>query len=250
MSLREGTARGRRWRAAAVAAIACGVALTVAGVLLGQWQTRRGDEKQALQARWDAAIAAPALNIAGAADARAAAARLPQRVQLRGVFDPRGTVFVGNRLRGTAVGFHVVTPLRIADGVLVLVDRGWVARDVRDPASMPPVATPVGDVAVEGLAVPRVPRMLELTDEVRPPPPAIWPNLAPDEYARTTGMAVTDFIVQQTSASDDGLQRDWPRVDRGVQKHRGYALQWYALAALAGGLTLWFGARALRRSPP
>jgi surfeit locus 1 family protein len=35
-----------------------------------------------------------------------------------------------------------------------------------------------------------------------------------------------------------------------VQKHRGYALQWYGLAALSAGLTLFFGGRALRRGAP
>ncbi len=249
MTLRDGTPAARRGtRLPTLLAIACGVAVTVAGVLLGQWQTRRGDDKQALQATWDAAVNAPASAIGGAAEGQAVAARLPARVQLRGVFDARGTVYVGNRMQGPATGFDVVTPLRLADGSSALVNRGWIARDARDPALMPPVTTPASEVAVEGLAVARVPRMLELAAETRARPPAIWANLAPDEYARVTGVAVPGFVVQQTSAVDDGLQRDWPRVDTGVQKHRGYALQWYALAALAGGLTAWFGARALRRT--
>ena len=35
---------------------------------------------------------------------------------------------------------------------------------------------------------------------------------------------------------DDGLVRDWPDPGSGVEKHLGYAFQWYALAVLAAGL--------------
>jgi cytochrome oxidase assembly protein ShyY1 len=44
------------------------------------------------------------------------------------------------------------------------------------------------------------------------------------------------IVVQQTSDADDGLARDWPRPDAGVDKHRIYALQWYSFAALAAVL--------------
>jgi len=45
---------------------------------------------------------------------------------------------------------------------------------------------------------------------------------------------------------DDGLVRDWPAPDFGVEKHRIYMLQWYALAALAAGLWLLFFVRRWR----
>jgi len=236
--------RGRRRRV--VLAIVFGMMITVLGVMLAQWQTLRGDAKQALQDAWDAANSAPALAVAGPEDALAVVTALPRRIRVRGVLDAPGTVFVGNRMHGAAAGFYVLAPLRLADGSVVLVNRGWIARDARDPSLLPPVTTPAAETVIEGLAVARVPRILELSDVPRQPPPAVWPNLAPDEYTKVTGVAVFPFVVQQTSAADDGLRRDWPRVDTGVGTHRGYALQWYALAALAAGLTAFFGVRALR----
>jgi surfeit locus 1 family protein len=38
----------------------------------------------------------------------------------------------------------------------------------------------------------------------------------------------------------DGLLRDWPAPDAGLQKHYGYAFQWFALSALILGLYVWF----------
>ena len=58
-------------------------------------------------------------------------------------------------------------------------------------------------------------------------------NLEIAGFARETGLALHTFVVEQHSDSGDGLLREWPRPDLGVDMHRSYALQWYSLAALA-----------------
>jgi cytochrome oxidase assembly protein ShyY1 len=238
---------GRAWVRITLA-VAAGVAVTVIAVLLGNWQHRRGDAKQARQAEWDAAASAPVAAIASKADAAVVAARLPRRVVVHGQYVPAGTVYVDNRSMQSVAGFQVVTPLRLPDGTSVLVNRGWIARDAADPMRMPSVPTPPPPVSVEGLAVERVPRLLELAPAAALPLPGIWPNLEFEDYERVAAVGVARLIVQQTSESADGLRRAWPPPASGVQKHRGYALQWYGLAALSAGLTLFFGGRALRRS--
>jgi len=229
-------------------AICLGVVITVVALLLGQWQTRRGDMKQALQSRWDAAATALPMEVKTPDSAAAVAAELPRRVELRGEFLPSATVFVDNRALAGRAGFQVVTPLRVTEGLVVLINRGWVVRDAADPSKLPDVDTPRGVIAITGLAVERVPRMLELASPPLPKLPAIWPNLPYDEFEQVAGLRVARFVVQQTSESTDGLRRTWTRPASGVDTHRGYALQWYALAALSAVLTVYFGGRALRRS--
>ena len=229
-------------------AICLGVVVTIVAVLLGQWQTRRGDMKEALQARWDAAATAMPMDVKSIDDAAAVAAGLPRRVELRGEFLPAATVLVDNRALAGRAGFQVVTPLRVSDALVVLINRGWVVRDVADPSKLPAVDTPRGVIAITGLAVERVPRMLELASPPLPQLPGIWPNLPYDEFERVAGLRVARFVVQQTSESADGLRRTWARPASGVDTHRGYALQWFGLAALSAGLTAYFGGRALRRS--
>ncbi len=46
-------------------------------------------------------------------------------------------------------------------------------------------------------------------------------------------------MIEQHSALEDGLVRDWPPADAGVAMHESYALQWYSLAALS--IVLLFG---------
>jgi cytochrome oxidase assembly protein ShyY1 len=76
-----------------------------------------------------------------------------------------------------------------------------------------------------------------------PPEGRVWQNLQLDRYAQWSGLALQPIVVEQTSGADDGLSREWPRPDAGVDKHRIYALQWYSFAALAAGLYVFFGFR-------
>jgi cytochrome oxidase assembly protein ShyY1 len=53
------------------------------------------------------------------------------------------------------------------------------------------------------------------------------------EFAAETGLALQPIVIEQRSDGGDGLLREWPRPDLGVDMHASYALQWYSLAALA-----------------
>lgn len=187
--------RPRLW-ALALAAAAC-----AAGIALGNWQTRRAEEK------------------------RAAAAELEsKRMSLRGVFRPELTVLLDNKMRNHRVGYEVVTPLRLDDATYVLVDRGWFEHGAKEPAA------PVGRVQIEGIALARLPHALQLGEAAKS---RVRQNLDIAEFARETGVALHPFVIEQHSDSGDGLLRDWPRPDLGVDTHLSYALQWYSLAALA-----------------
>jgi surfeit locus 1 family protein len=231
-----------------VVALLAGIAGIVLTASLGNWQTRRGDEKAARQALLDEALARAPAPIAGLDEAAGVAGNLPQRVEMTGAFVPEATVYIDNRLVDGVAGFQVVTPVAIADGMpWILVNRGWAARSMADRSRLP--SAPIADapLRVEGVAVPHVPRALDL-GERGGPLGGIWQNLDFEAYEQASGRKVARFVVQQTNDTGDGLRRAWARPDAGVDKHRGYAFQWYSLAALVIVLTLYFGGRALRRT--
>ncbi len=230
--------------AALVAGVA-GVALTLA---LGNWQTRRGDEKAARQAEWEQAIARAPSVIANREEVAGIALHLPQRVQAEGRLGPEATVSIDNRIVDGVAGYEVITPLAVADGMpWILVNRGWAPRNMANRLDLPRAPVPPGATRIEGIAVSHVPRVLELGEQ-RAALGGIWQNLDFAAYERASGHDVAHFVVQQTSDAADGLRRAWPRPDAGVDRHRGYAFQWYSLAALIAGLTLFFGGKALRRA--
>lgn len=211
--------RPRLWPG--VAAVA-GIALTL---VLAQWQVGRAQYKEDLQARYDTLGRQPAVNVGGQAVERDEV--LLRRVEVRGEFEPKFTVFVDNRIHQHRPGFHVATPLRIAGTRrYVLVNRGWVASP-RD-RSMPAVVTPTGEQIVQGVAVAYGERYLELSTKVAEG--NVWQNLVFERYRQATGLELQPFVIQQDSAADDGLVREWSRPDLGRNTHLAYAFQWYALS--------------------
>ena len=73
-------------------------------------------------------------------------------------------------------------------------------------------------------------------------------NLTTGEVARAARLAMLPYFVQQTGTGQgEGLVRDWPAPATGVDKHRGYAFQWYALAAMAALFFVITGFRSGRK---
>jgi surfeit locus 1 family protein len=219
-------------------------ALTVVGVALtarlGIWQLDRAAQKLAAQAAIAAVADLPPFTADDVASGKGEA--LNRRVQLQGEWVQGHSVYLDNRPMDGRVGFYVVTPLRLATGQAVLVQRGWAPRDASDRQHLPPVATPPGPVTVSGRWVASPSRLFELGAEA---PGPIRQNLDPASFARELGVALLPLTVLQTgeesvAGSHDGLQRHWPAPDLGLQKHYGYAFQWFALCALILGLYVWF----------
>jgi cytochrome oxidase assembly protein ShyY1 len=229
--------------------LAFAAAAFVVTLSLGNWQTRRAAQKLAIESQWEAAERATPRELT--ARTLPLPEQLPLRVRLRGEFDHSKSVWLDNRQLDARPGFWVITPLKLEGGAVVLVNRGWAARDASDRTRRPPVAEPAGTVVIEGLAVTHAPRLLELGEGGNAGPlPAIWQNLDYAQYESASGVSVARLLVQQAGqtadALDDGLVRRWVRPASGVDKHRGYAFQWYALSGLIAVLVLFFGARAWR----
>jgi surfeit locus 1 family protein len=231
----------RRWIPAL--ALAFVVALTFS---LGQWQVRRGAEKDALQAQRDAARAAAP--IAPPAGQPALAALDGRRVVLTGRFDDSKTLFLDNRTRGGIAGFHVLAPMRLEGGAWVMVLRGWVARDARERTRLPVLPGQADAVRIEGFAQASLAQPMVLARQAEAAPSErLWQHYDPEVYRRWSGLEVVEGIVRQTSDLPDGLARDWVEPGSGADKHRGYAFQWFAMSATAALAALVLAWRTVRR---
>lgn len=225
------------WRRALVLLAALAVmALTFS---LGRWQLGRAAEKLALQAAQQAREQQPAL------DAHALLtpdmqppALAHRRVELQGQWLADRTVFLDNRSMDGQAGFFVLTPLRLnTSPAVVLVQRGWAPRNFLQREALPPVDTPAGDVRVQGRLAERPSARWALGQESTG---QIRQNLDLDAFRAETGLPLLPLVVLQTGAASEGLRRDWPAPDSGVNTHYGYAFQWFGLCALMGLLLFWF----------
>ncbi len=207
--------------------------LVVLGIALGQWQDRRADEKVAVATELAGGSAAAPL-VAGAVPLAPEVAHF-RRVSATGTFVD-WPLYLDNRPHDGRAGFYVLMPFRIQGTAMhVLVARGWLPRDAADRQRIAAYPTPAGPVTIEGVAKPTAGHVMQLGEAPALAAGAIVQNADVAQVAAASGLAMQPFVLEQTSAdgSEGALLRDWPKPDLGVDKHRGYAFQWYALALTA-----------------
>ncbi|MGH8853886.1 MAG: SURF1 family protein [Telluria sp.] len=209
------------------------LALALLGIALGNWQQGRAAHKQAVQEQLSARAAEPPLALGP--DLAPAAALAYRRVTVTGEFFADWPLFLANRPMAGRPGYVLVMPFKIAGAnTHVLVLRGWLPRQA-EYGKLPALATPSGTVTIEGTVAAGAGQVMDLGETAALAPNAIVQNIDPAGAARATGLALQPFFVQQTgpAAPGEALLRDWPSPSSGIDKHRGYAFQWYALAAMA-----------------
>lgn len=179
----------------------------------GVWQLGRLEQRRARNARAAARLALPPFEVHAGISADSARQR---RVVARGVYDfAAERTWPGRSFEGTP-GVALITPLRLADGSAVLVDRGWVPSP--DAFHVDHAAYVEAErVRIEGIAF-------------------VPPRGRGD--VETTGFL--PFIVQLEQPESQGLPRRWPPPVLDNGPHLSYAIQWFsfALIALVGTVAL------------
>jgi surfeit locus 1 family protein len=185
------------------------VALLVAAVCvrLGLWQLDRLSQRRSRNSMLAARLALPPLELRSG--------RVPldsvrqRRVVARGMYDySRERAWPGRSFQGTP-GVALITPLRLSDGSMVLVDRGWVPSP--DAFHVDHAAYREADsAAVEGIAF---------------VPPRGRGDVDPAGFL--------PFVIQaEVPEAARGLPRRWPRVALDNGPHLSYAIQWFSFAII------------------
>jgi surfeit locus 1 family protein len=234
--------------------VALGVVLLllVGGLVsLGTWQLFRLSWKLDLIARVEQRVhAAPAAPPAREAwPAVTAAADEYRHVRVRGTFLHDKEAFV-QAVTASGGGFWVLTPLRTGAGDIILVNRGFVPPDRRDPASRAS-AQMSGDTEITGLL-----RMTEPNGGfLRSNDPAAdrWHSrdVAAIAAARGLNGVAPFFIDADATPKPGGVPLGGLTVIAFSNNHLVYALTWYAMAALLAGAAVWLwrGERRPRGTP-
>ncbi|WP_370590583.1 SURF1 family protein [Xylophilus sp. ASV27] len=219
---------------------------------LGRWQLARAAQKEAIHSTMlqrealpmpDGAALRAALPVAGDSEAQPQALEplLHRRVVLQGHWQSHATVFLDNRQMDGRPGFFVMTPLQLDAGPAVLVQRGWVPRNFEDRTRLPAVETPAGTVQVQGRIEAPPSKLFDFgASDASEGSSRIRQNLDLPEFRRETGLPLAALSVVQTGDASEGLQRRWPEIASGVERHYGYAFQWFGLCALIAFLYVWF----------
>jgi len=211
------------------------IPVLIALVGFGTWQIQRLLWKDALIAEREARLASPPIDVAEIPTRNAAFEH--RRVWATGTFlHDREMHLVARSHRGQ-VGVRVVTPMALAGGDHVLVDRGWVPRHKIDPAGrrdgqIDNSTRIVGILRAGGRPSAWTP------DNV--PDDNVWHYIDIPAMAARAGLSkVREFVVLAgPAANPGGLPIGTPFAVEVANNHLQYAVTWYALAAVLAAIYL------------
>ncbi|GAA1659387.1 hypothetical protein GCM10009744_60920 [Kribbella alba] len=229
------------------------VILLLAGVCveLGRWQLHRLDERKVRNGVTRTNLAAPAAPLADIVG--------PQRVVgdqhdwrtavVTGRYDATKQVVIRYRNVQDRPGFEIVTPLILADGTGILVDRGFLARQGAELAPLSVPAAPSGEVTVTG----RLRRSEQggHTSGGKPTDGTARLINGP-EFSSALGLSLYDgylTVDRQQPVADPAFGGfPGPEIDDGP--HFFYALQWFFFALLAIGGLVYFSRQDVQGDKP
>ncbi len=241
-------------------------------IRLGFWQLDRLAQRRAFNARVEAQVNAPPLDLNNTIPQNQLTSMEYRTVVVRGTYDPQNEVVLRNQVYGNLPGDHLLTPLRIAGSSQgVLVDRGFIPMDQDKPAERARFVQP-GEVTVKGIIrLPRVPQFFGVPD----------PTLAPGQVRLDAWNAVNLARIQKqfpypllpvyievvpepeqagivvsgsegsgiTASGNTAVTYPIPSPDQpdlSEGPHMGYAIQWFSFAAILAFGYPYFVRRQLR----
>ncbi len=219
--------RGKAFLTTLLVLVAIGVMIR-----LGMWQLDRLAQRRAFNAEVSSRLHAPPLtatDLEGLADLSGLNHRA---VILRGAYDFTQQVALNNQEWQGQPGAHLITPLVIAGGDrAVLVDRGWIPYAESAPANWPKFAQP-GVIEVRG-------RILATQTAPLPVAPVSkrqdsWFRVDIAALQRQVSHPLLPIYIEQSPdpAWTKLPYRSEPDLDLSEGSHLGYALTWFALAAM------------------
>jgi surfeit locus 1 family protein len=196
---------------------------------LGNWQLNRAHEKEHLLHAFQMRATSAPLNVKALyhqADLRF------HQVTLHGHFDNTQTLLLDNKTQNGKVGYEIYVPF-YADGLPqpILIDRGFIG-GTGDRQQLPFIPPYEGRTTLTGM-LNTPPKYVALGNMITSLPIS-WPLRV--EYIQLAELAtlfkkpIFPFIINIDPHHPAALSIEWQIVTMSPERHRGYAVQWFAFA--------------------
>ena len=208
---------------------ALGVAVVLSVlVLLGFWQLQRAQEKQMLVDRYEARVNAKSVQVS---QTRMVPGLEHFSARVEGQFEEQHQILLDNRVHGGRVGYDVLTPFRIQTShTRILVNRGWVPMG-SSRARLPVLETPGQAQIISGHLYRPPERYFSLEKRLPTLADKVWQNLDLKRFHTEAGYPLQPYVLRLDVGLPGAYQQLSPRYsDQWVDRHRGYAVQWFGLA--------------------
>jgi surfeit locus 1 family protein len=219
-------------------------------VRLGFWQLEREQEKLQLQDLYTTRQQEQPVDLASLDPEQDLQYR---QVYVTGNYDNDHVFLLDNKIYQGQVGYEVIVPLLTKDGMVAFINRGWIPQGPYRE-QLPDVPAISGPVELAGSIYIAVGEQLVLGNEVAA---AGWPKVIQTLDTAglfmlagyDKGLQLFPYSIRLAESSPGVLIRYWPVISTTPEKHRAYAVQWFAMAAVLLGLFLYSSIRAGSNKP-
>lgn len=212
---------------------------------LGFWQLQRAEEKSTIQQLLAERQASPAISL----DPRALTDSeewLYRPVVVTGKPDREHVWLLENQINQGRLGYHLVVPLTLHNGDILLVNCGWLPANA-ERTQLPELPPIPEQVTLRG-------RLVKPSDNplLRQQTGNLWPRVIlqvdTTEMQNVLQKHVSPWLLQLDADSPMALLVDWRPLNMTADKHKAYAVQWFLLALALVILTLYANSNLGRRN--
>ena len=207
-------------------------------VNLGIWQLNRLTERRAFNQHYLEQSMTTPLMLSGYPTVDVTGMEYRQ-IMVRGTYDPKNSIAVRNQYRNGQSGYYLLTPLVLADGTAILVERGWIPAEGNSSAADWHKYDEQGSIIVSGIV--RLGQAQPDTGGV--PDPALtagqtrldfWNMVNLDRIALQVPYKLAPVYIQP---NPDKTQTQppyafQPTIEISEGPHLGYAIQWFIFASI------------------
>lgn len=200
-------------------------------IRLGFWQLEREQEKLMLQSLYESRQSAETVDLLSLDETNDLQYI---SVKLRGYYDNEHNFLLDNKIFEGQAGFEVLTPFYTNEGLLVMINRGWIAQNEYREI-LPQLKEIPGEVELQGkVYVPLGEQFMLGVEDQNSNWPRVIQSLDIENMIATFNTETEHFSY---SVRLDALQpgvyvRNWPVISTLPEKHRGYAIQWFTMATV------------------
>ncbi len=153
-----------------------------------------------------------------------------KKIRLHGRYDSQHTFLLDNRVINHRVGYDVISPFKLINGQVILVNRGFVAR-AQDRKILPKLAYITGLQTIEG-RIKLPPKKIFLLGKTpnNPKWPKVIQALDLKKLSQSLKKPLIPVIILLGPNNPHGFIRQWKSMPIKAEKHHGYAIQWFSLA--------------------
>lgn len=212
------------------------ISLTLWGLIsLGFWQLDRADEKRAIESAIVVAQSSPAqlvLSVNELLD------KEHYQVLLKGHYDNDKQFIYDNQIVNSTAGYYVLTPFILGNKNAILVNRGFVPwYGNRGRLVDITISNKITTIQVK-LITPK--ERIKLKQQVIDPTfPILIQSLSIEQLSQLSGYQIVPMLAQLNVKAKSGFYRKWKPFYGSVDKHLGYALQWFLMALVLGIIALY-----------